>query len=75
MTVYDINNLEKVENHEVNAKTNAENTDTDSVDIDNINMAEAEIDKNDDIAMSDNNDDNPIMSDIECPLESPADER
>ena len=43
-----------------------------SMDIDNINMAEAEIDKNDDIAMSDNNDDNPIMNDKESPLESPA---
>ena len=73
-TVYDINNLEIVENHEVNATTNAENVDTESVDIDNINMAEAEIDKNDDIAMSNNNDDNPIMSDKESPLESPADD-
>ena len=63
MTVYDINNLEIVESHEVNATTNTENANTESSDIDNINMAEAEIDKNDDIAMSDNNDDNPIMSD------------
>ena len=74
MTVYNINNLEIVENHEVNATTNAENTDTESVDIDNINTAEAEIDKNDDIAMSDNNDDNPIISDKESPLEPPADD-
>ena len=72
MTVYDINNLEIVENHEVNATTNAKNTDTESEDIDNINTTEAEIDKNDDIAMNDNNDDNPIMSDKESPLESPA---
>ena len=72
MTVYDINNLEIVENHEVNATTNAENADTESAEIDNINMAEAETDKNDDIAMSDNNDDNPIMSDKENSLESPA---
>ena len=35
-------------------------------------MAEAENDKNDDIAKSDNNDDNPIMSDKESPLESPV---
>ena len=28
MTVYDINNLEIVESHEVNATTNANNTDT-----------------------------------------------
>ena len=51
MIVYDINNLEIVENHEVNATPNAESADTGSVDIDNINMAETEIDKNDDIAM------------------------
>ena len=74
MTVYDINNLEIVENHEVNATPNAENTHTKSTDIDNINTAEAEIDKNDDIAMSDNNDDNLIMSDKESPLEPPADD-
>ena len=74
MTVSNINNLEIVENHEINATTNAENADTESVDIDNINMAEAEIDKNDDIAMSDNDDDNPIMSDKESPLKSPADD-
>ena len=40
--------------------------------IDNINTAEIEIDNNDDVANSDNNDDNPIMSDKESPLESPA---
>ena len=74
MTVYDINNLEIVENHEVNATTNAENADTESTDIDNINMAEAEIDKNDDIAISDNDGDNPRMSDKESPLELPADD-
>ena len=62
-TVYNINNLEIVENNEVNATANAENSDTESMDIDNINMAEAETDKNDDISMSDNNDDNPMMSD------------
>ena len=74
MIVYDINNLEIVENHEVNATTNAENADTESVDIDNINTAETEIDKNDDIAMSDNDDDNPIMSDKESPIALPADD-
>ena len=63
MTVYNINNLDIVENHEVNATTNAKNADTESTNIDNINMAETEID---------NNDDNPIMSDKESPLESPA---
>ena len=36
MIVYDINNLEIVENHEVNATPNTENADTESTDIDNI---------------------------------------
>ena len=74
MTVYDINNLDIVENHKVNTRTNAKNADTESANIDNINTAEAENDKNGDIAKSDNNDDNPIMSDKESPLESPADD-
>ena len=74
MMVYNINNLEIVENTDVNATANAKNADTESADIDYINTAEAEIDKNDDIAMSNNNDDNPIMSDKESPLESPADD-
>ena len=73
-TVYDINNLEIVENNEVNAAANTRNADTEFADIDNISMAEAEIAMNDDIAMSDNNDDNAIMSDKESPLESPADD-
>ena len=72
MTVYNINNLEIVANHQVNATTNVKNADTESVNIDNINMAETEIDNNDDVAKSDNNDDNPIMSDKESPVESPA---
>ena len=71
-TVYNINNLEIVEDHEINATTNAKNADTESVNIDHINTVETEIDKNDDIAMSNNDDDNPIMSDKESPLESPA---
>ena len=74
MTVYNINNLKIVANQQVNATTNVKNADNESVNIDNINTAETEIDKNDDIAMSDNNDDNPIMSDKESPLESPADD-
>ena len=41
MTVYNINNLEIIENNEVNATANAENADTESTDIDNINTAEA----------------------------------
>ena len=72
MTVYNINNLEIVANHQVNATTNVKNADTESMNIDNINMAETKIDNNDDVAKSDNNDDNPIMSDKESPLESPA---
>ena len=52
MTVYDINNLEIVDYHEVNATTNAKNADTESTDIDNVNTAEAEIDKNDDIVQT-----------------------
>ena len=72
MTVYDINNLEIVANHQVDATTNVENADTESVNIDNINMAETEIDNNDDVAKSDNNDNNPVMSDKESVLESPA---
>ena len=71
-TVYNINNLEIVENSEVNAAANTKNAGTEFADIDNINTAEAETDKNDDIAMSDNNDNNPKMSDKESPLESPA---
>ena len=40
--------------------------------IDHINTTEIEIDNNDDVAKGNNNDDNPIMSDKESPLESPA---
>ena len=72
MTVYDINNLEIVANHQANATTNVKNTYTESVNIDNINTTETEIDRDNDVAESDNNDDNPIMSDKESPLESPA---
>ena len=72
MTIYDIDNLEIVANHKVNATKNGKNADTEPMNIDNINTAEIEIDNNDDVAKSDNNDDNPIMSDKESPLESPA---
>ena len=37
-------------------------------------MAETEIDNNDDVAKSNNNDDNPMMSDKESPLELPAED-
>ena len=72
MTVYEINNLKIVANYQVNTTTNMENADTESMNIDNINMAETEINNNDDVAKSNNNDDNPIMSDKESPLESPT---
>ena len=72
MTIHDINNLKIVANHKVNATTNDENADTELVNMDNINAAKIEIDNNDEVAKSDNNDDNPIMSDKESPLESPA---
>ena len=72
MTVCNINNIKIVANHQVNATTNVKNADTESMNIDSINMAETEIDNNDDGAKNDNNDDNPIMSDKESPLESPA---
>ena len=62
-----INNLEIVANNVVNATTNAEGTDTEFIDTDNINNAETEIDKSKDMVMSDNNDDNPAMSDKDSP--------
>ena len=72
MTIYDIHNLEIVANHKVNATTNDENAETELVNMDNINTAKIEIDNNEEVAMSDNDDDNPIISDKESPLESPA---
>ena len=72
MTIHNINNLEIVANHKVNATTNDENADTELVNMDNINMAKIEIDNNDEVAKSNNNDDNPIMSDKESSLESAA---
>ena len=58
MTIYDINNLKTVANHKVNATINGENAVTEAMNIDNINMAEIEIDNNDEVAKSNNNDDN-----------------
>ena len=69
-----IHNLEIVANHKVNATTNDENADTELMNMDNINMAKIEIDNNDEVAKSDNNDNNPIMSDKGSPLESPAED-
>ena len=73
MTIHDLNNLEIVANHEVNAITNDKNTDTEPANTDNINTTDIESDNNDDIAKSDNND-NLIMSDKDSPLESPAED-
>ena len=63
MIADNIKNLEIVANNEVNATTNAEDTDIEPTDTDNINNAETEMDKSKDIVMSDDNDDNPAMSD------------
>ena len=73
-TICDINNLQIVANHKVNATTNDKNADTESVNIDNTNTTLTEIDNNDDVAKSNNNDDNPIMSNKESPIESPAED-
>ena len=67
MIANNINNFEIVANNEVNATTNAKDTDIEPTDTDNINMAETEIDKSEDIVMSNNNDDNPAMSDKDSP--------
>ena len=67
MIADNINNLEIVANNEVNDTTNVEDTDIKHVDTANINKAETEIDKSEDIVMSDNNDDNPTMSDNDSP--------
>ena len=74
-----INNLEMVANIDVNATSNAEDTDIEPADTDNINTAEIENDKSEvendkleDIVMSDNNDDNPAMSDSDSPHAIPG---
>ena len=74
MTIHNINNIEIVANHRVNATTNDKNAETGLMNMDNINMAKIENANNDEFAKSDNNDDNPIMSDKESPLESPAED-
>ena len=74
MTIHDINNLKIVANHRVNATPNDKNAETKLTNMDNINMAEIENDSNDEVAKSNNNDDNPIMSDKENPLEAPAED-
>ena len=74
MIADNINNLEIVANNEVNATTNAEDTDIEPTDTDNINNAETEIDTFEDIVMSDNNDDNPAMSDKKSPHATSGDD-
>ena len=54
MIADNINNYEIVADNVVNATTNAEGTDTETIDTDNINNTEIEIDKSEDIVMSDN---------------------
>ena len=46
MTIHDINNLEMVANHKVNATTNDKNTETELANMDNINTAKIEMDNN-----------------------------
>ena len=79
MIADNINNLEIVANIDINATKNAEDTDIEPTDTDNINAAEIENDKlemeNDkskDIVVSDNNDDNPAMSDNDSPHTRPG---
>ena len=72
MIADNINNLEIVANNDVNATTNAEDTDIEPADTDNINTAKTDIDKSEDIVMSDNNDDNPVMSDKDSPPTIPG---
>ena len=72
MIADNINNLEIVANNDVNATTNAEDTDIEPTDTDNINTAEIENNKSEDIVMSDNNDDNPAMSNGDIPHAIPG---
>ena len=74
MIADNINNLEIVANNEVNAITNAEDTDIEPTDTDNINNAETEIDKSEDIVMSDGNDDKPAVSDKDSPHATSGDD-
>ena len=72
MIADNINNLEIVANNDINATTNAEDTDIEPADTNNINMAKTDTDKSADIVMSDNNDDNPVMSDKDSPPTIPG---
>ena len=72
MIADNINNLEIVANNDVNATTNAEETDIEPMDTDNINTAEIENNKSEDIVMSDSNNDNPAVSDKDSPHAIPG---
>ena len=86
MIADNINNLEIATNNDTNATTNAEDTEIEPADTDNINTAqiandkseiendksEMENDKSEDIVMSDNN--NPAMSDNDSPQAIPCNE-
>ena len=61
--VDNINNIEIVAKYVVNAATNAESIDTESINTDNINNAEIKNDKPEDVVMSHDNEDNAAMSD------------
>ena len=74
MIANNINNLEIVANNEVNDTTNTEDTDIEPTETDNMDTAETEIDKSKDIVMSDNNNDNPAMSDKDSPPVTPGNE-
>ena len=65
--VDNINNLEIVADNVANAATNVESIGTEFVNTDNINNAEIKNYKSEDIVMSDDNDDNPAMSDKDSP--------
>ena len=72
MIADNINNLEIVANNDVNATTNAEDTDIEPANAENINTAEIENDKSEHIVMSDNNDDNSAMSNNDIPHAIPG---
>ena len=58
----------------VNATTNAESTDTESINVDNIDNAEIKNDKSEDIAVSDDNNNSPGMSDKDSPHAASGDD-
>ena len=69
-----INNLEIVANNEAKTTTNTEDIDNELINTDNMNNAETEIDRSEDIVMSEDNDYNTAMSNKESPHAIPGDE-